>query len=1000
MAMRIIATRPLLTPLITASVVLTLVVGYLLVSTAADEEHALLAGVFLLVNLFSALFMWLQVRREEEHHSLLRSLMDTIPDLIWLKDPNGVYIACNPRFEQFFGQPESAIVGRDDYHFMARDLADFFRNNDRLAIEADSPRLNEEWLTFAADGYHGLFETIKTPLKTADGKLIGVLGIARDISRQHQAIESLRDERRFRETIMESIPGICYALDGDGKLLYWNRTLEHTVACTPEQLEGRRALDFFAGDDRQLIDERIRAAFASMDPATPVEADATLLTSDSAGIPFHFSSRRIDMGGQPVLVGVGIDVSARQQAEDALRRLNTELEARVQQRTADLQAANTRLLDTQFAMDSVGIGITWADFATGRFIHANRFSAEFLGYSLDELLQLRVCDIDPNFPPEAFDRTVQEIRARGHLQFETEQLARDGRRLPVEMTVYYHAGNATTPPRLIAFMSDIARRKEAEAVMRLAKEASEAASAAKSEFLANMSHEIRTPLNAILGLTYLLKQEDPSPAQRERLSKMEVAGRHLLSLINDILDLSKIEAGRMDLEHTNFHLSAVLDNVASIIRDTATDKGLRLETDTDGVPLWLWGDVTRLRQALLNFAGNAVKFTERGRICLRSRLLDEQGDALLVRFEVEDTGIGLTPEQQSRLFQAFAQADGSTARRFGGTGLGLALTRRLVELMGGQIGVASTPGVGSTFWFSVPLQRGHGPMPILPSATIATGADTLLRTRHRGARILLAEDNAINVEVVLEMLHGVGIDVAVAANGREAVEQARHQTFDLVLMDMQMPELGGIEATRLIRALPHWDDRPIIALTANAFAEDRQACLAAGMNDILTKPVEPDLFYATVLHWLAPTARGERQLVQTVATNPADTDDDQRVQALRTLPEVDVDSGLAMLRGNRRKYLALLGQLVDSQALQLAELEQALDSGDLARARRLAHSLKGAAATLGLTAIAETASALERRLTDETAAQPGQRASLAMAVGEIREALLALEATLSPARRT
>jgi PAS domain S-box-containing protein len=375
------------------------------------------------------------------------------------------------------------------------------------------------------------------------------------------------------------------------------------------------------------------------------------------------------------------------------------------------------------------------------------------------------------------------------------------------------------------------------------------ASRAKSEFLANMSHKIRTPLNAIVGLNYLMRRDGVTPEQATRLDKIDGASKHLLSLINDILDLSKIEAGRVQLETANFHLSTVLDAVASIVAESARAKALTIETDANAVPLWLSGDPTRLRQALLNFAGNAVKFTDRGSIALRAKLIEGHDGELLVRFSVEDTGIGIAAEHLPRLFQAFEQADASITRKFGGTGLGLAITKRLTQLMGGECGVQSQLGVGSTFWFTARLRRGHGILPTAEPADAFT-AEVLLRQRHRGARVLVAEDNEVNQEVLSAMLYGVGLHVDVAANGEEAVAMATGADYAMVLMDMQMPVMGGLQATRIIRRLPAWAARPILALTANAFDEDRQACKLAGMNDFIVKPVDVKTLYATMLQWL------------------------------------------------------------------------------------------------------------------------------------------------------
>jgi signal transduction histidine kinase/CheY-like chemotaxis protein len=375
----------------------------------------------------------------------------------------------------------------------------------------------------------------------------------------------------------------------------------------------------------------------------------------------------------------------------------------------------------------------------------------------------------------------------------------------------------------------------------------EQANQAKSQFLANMSHEIRTPLNAIVGLTHLLRSDEPTRVQADRLAKVDAAGKHLLAIINDILDLSKIEAGKMVLEERDFALGQVIDGVASLIGDAIRDKGLNLHIDTDDVPGWLRGDATRLRQGMLNFAGNAVKFTERGSITLRAELLEAPEDRIHIRFSVIDTGVGIPPDKQANLFQEFSQADASTTRRYGGTGLGLVITKRLAALMGGDAGFESAPGSGSRFWFTAWLGRGQG---VMPTERPTVVAETTLQDRHSGARILLAEDNLINVDIARELLQRAKLWVEVAENGRIAVEKAATHAFDLILMDMQLPVMNGLEATEKIRTLPDARNTPIVAMTANAFDEDRERCLAAGMVDFLAKPFRPDQFLALVDRYL------------------------------------------------------------------------------------------------------------------------------------------------------
>ncbi|MDP3537851.1 MAG: PAS domain S-box protein [Azonexus sp.] len=388
-----------------------------------------------------------------------------------------------------------------------------------------------------------------------------------------------------------------------------------------------------------------------------------------------------------------------------------------------------------------------------------------------------------------------------------------------------------------------------------ARDAAEVASIAKSTFLANMSHEIRTPMNAVMMLTHLLRQTSLDANQQDKLSKIASSAEHLLVVLNDILDISKIEAGKLVLEATDFSVSDVMDKALALIRDKASAKGLELNCTIDAkLPSELHGDPTRLAQALLNYLANAVKFTDSGSVSLTASLLEQDSDHVRVRFEVADTGPGIAPEVAARLFQNFEQADGSTTRRFGGTGLGLAITKRLVEMMDGDVGLESASDAGSVFWFTARLKRPISRM-TLPANAVSAGADEdsaemALRRDFSGIRVLLCEDEVINQEVMLEVLQELGFKVDIAENGAVALGLALHTCYGLVLMDMQMPVLGGLDATRGLREMPAYADVPIIAMTANAFEEDRRDCYEAGMNDFLAKPVDTDILFATLLRWL------------------------------------------------------------------------------------------------------------------------------------------------------
>jgi PAS domain S-box-containing protein len=553
-------------------------------------------------------------------------------------------------------------------------------------------------------------------------------------------------------------------------------------------------------------------------------------------------ARYDEAGAVIALSGMNMDIDPRRRAEEQLRRLSQAVE-----------------------QSPVSIVITDLD---ARIEYVNEAFQRNSGYSLDELLGANPRLLQSGRqPPGGYSAMWATLVAGGVWTGELHNRRKDGSRYietatiaPIrsaEGQVTHYLGvklDVTEATRLNEelqshrhHLEELVARRTAE--LAEARDHAEAANRSKSDFLANMSHEIRTPLNAITGMTYLMRRGGLSDAQGLRLDKIEAAGHHLIEIINAVLDLSKIEAGRFVLEEGVVDIPGALAKLQSILSDRVRDKTLSLCVHSPADLPPLIGDATRLQQALLNYATNAVKFTERGGIDVRVIVVSRSASDVLLRFEVQDSGVGIDARALPRLFSAFEQADNSTTRRYGGTGLGLSITKRLAEMMGGTCGVDSTPGVGSTFWFTALLKVSQQPADESAGPARASSFDHL-RQAHTGRRVLIAEDEPVNREIALSLLTAAGLSCDVASDGVEVVHLAGRSRYDLILMDMQMPSMDGLQATRMIRGLPAGSTVPIVAMTANAFAGDRQHCLDAGMDDFIAKPVLPEALFAKLLKWL------------------------------------------------------------------------------------------------------------------------------------------------------
>ncbi|MBF0317333.1 MAG: response regulator [Nitrospirae bacterium] len=1049
------------------------------------------------------------IQSEEKY----RLLLNNIPQKVFYKDRNSVYVAVNPVFAADFNLKPADITGKTAFDLFPVHLAEQFRINDTRIMESGVTESFDE--PYIKDGMESAIHAVLSPVRDDNGVVIGMLGILWDITDRKHLEDALRREEEKYRLLLNNIPQKVFYKDVNSVYVAVNPAFAADFNLKPADMEGRRDFDFFPkhlAEKYRADDQRIMEAGVTQSFDEGYVHNGREKTVHTAKTPV-----RDDNGNIVGLLGIFWDITDRKSLEEALKR---------EKETA------------QKYLDVAGVMIVVMT-PDQRIALINKKGADILGYQESDIVGKNWFD---NYPPEIereYGRAAFNACFTGNMidTFEGWVVARDGSERLISWhidPVYDDNGNLVS---MMGAGEDITQRRVMEDNLIAAKQEAESANRAKSEFLANMSHEIRTPLNAIMGLGRLMLQTDLSAKQRDYLNKIQSSSSSLLVLINDLLDLSKIEAGKLEIEIVDFDLNSVLDNIVNMLTIKAEEKGVEVMLSIDrDVPFLLTGDPLRIAQVLTNLLGNAVKFTEQGEIVLAIKVIEMAGNEVTLSLSVRDSGIGMTPEMVTNLFKPFSQGDSSTTRKYGGTGLGLSICKKLVELMNGDIRVRSEYGKGSEFTFTlktgyrqppgtayllppdlvgmrvmvvddnasardilkdilegftmdvttvdcgmtaieqlkrtseIPTQKKYKmllidlKMPQMdglettrhilsdpeipdPPVTImvtahgnddvrqrsrevgvrffltkpikksilfnsileAFGKDSRYQVRRhetgqsetkrlsaiKGARLLLVEDHYINQQVAFEVLTNAGFVVDIANNGLEAVRAVDESPgrYSAVLMDIQMPEMDGMQATQRIRESFTSEELPIIAMTAHVMKEERDKCYAVGMNDHVSKPIDVKDLCDTLLNWIPPTAPKVSEAEPALPGKKEAPSPDN-------LPGIDMASALARLGGNMKLLLKIVADFKNANTHIVNDIGAALQGSDYKSAREMVHSLKGMAGNISAMALFDVVRTLEDLLIQEATTEvPGCLARMARELETVFESASCLATlTMEPAK--